>query len=117
MFNFKNKYMTTIYWILAIHLFTVAITYPFIVIDIKKVCEDKPEMFSFLNYRILAIVASFVPIYNLYVGFKAFVSWLVMIMIIRKLKKKFNKQSASPELKEDMDIIIKALEKYNSNKD
>jgi hypothetical protein len=111
--------MSILLWILCIHLATVAITAPLLTWDARKAYEEKPEVFGIFNPTFIGIVASCIPIYNLYNWFPIFVKWASIKFITRKLKKSFKKNYKSnpdPEFKEQREKIITILEDFLNTK-
>jgi hypothetical protein len=100
----------TLTWILVVYAFTVAISYPFIKSALRKVDDDESIFFVFTR-EFLGKLASFIPFYNLYLGFFGFLEWLAVKKIHRMIKKIASKQP--PEVKAEFNKVLDSLKDLN----
>lgn len=98
------QYITQwIMWIIIVYGTSVIICYPFILVNLKNWNEEDKQraLFHIVNYKVIALVLSFIPFYNFIVAWDGFKYWLMLKIVNRALKKLYKRAETGEAFKSE----------------
>lgn len=104
--------MIILYWLIAIHLFTAVISYPFLKECMRKSLIDNPRFTDPINPDFLVFVTALVPIMNVRNAF-LFLWRKYKLKRSERTLEKMAKDIKDPETKAAIENIAKGLKEYN----